>query len=79
MVHLIFQVIPLCWCLMEKKTEAAYLAVLSLIRAHLGNWSFNRVVTDFEDAIINAFRITFNVDVQGCFFHSVNVSYEDFV
>ncbi len=59
---------------MEKKSEAAYVAVLSLIRAHLGHWSFNKVVTDFEDAIINAFQATFQVDVQGCFFHSVNVS-----
>ncbi|KAK3921776.1 UDP-N-acetylglucosamine--N-acetylmuramyl-(pentapeptide) pyrophosphoryl-undecaprenol N-acetylglucosamine transferase 1 [Frankliniella fusca] len=65
-------VIPLCWCLMERKTEHAYIAVLMIIRQHLGNWRFNRVITDFEDAMINAFRAVFQVEVQGCYFHSAN-------
>lgn len=72
------QIIPLAWCLMARKTEAAYIAVLSIIRARLRTWNFERVVCDFEDAIMNAARAVFRVEVQGCFFHSVNVSLQEF-
>jgi len=68
-----FKVIPLMWALMERKSESAYVAVLSLLRVHLRFWSFQKVICDFEDAVINAFETVFNVNVQGCFFHSVNV------
>ncbi|XP_026290444.2 uncharacterized protein LOC113215088 [Frankliniella occidentalis] len=57
---------------MERKTEHAYVAVLLLIRQQLMHWNFRRVVSDFEDAIINAFRYVFQIEVQGCYFHSVN-------
>ncbi|KAK3910717.1 LexA repressor [Frankliniella fusca] len=65
-------VIPLLWAVMERKTECAYTAVLTLLRTHLINWRFNLVISDFEDAIINAFTAVFAVDVQGCFFHSAH-------
>ncbi|KAJ1531327.1 hypothetical protein ONE63_000011 [Megalurothrips usitatus] len=65
-------VIPLCWCLMERKTEAAYVAVLTYLRNHMVRWNFIRVVCDFEDAIINAFTRVFGVQVQGCLFHSAH-------
>jgi len=69
------QVLPLCWCLMEKKTQPAYESVLQLIRARLPHYRFTKVVTDFEDAIINAFRNVFHgVEVQGCLFHAADVS-----
>lgn len=70
----LLQVIPLCWSLMQSKSQPAYESVLTLIRTHLGEWSFTKVVCDFEDAIINAFRLVFNVDTQGCLFHSADVS-----
>ncbi|KAK3918561.1 Tryptophan 2,3-dioxygenase, partial [Frankliniella fusca] len=63
-------VLPICWCLMQNKSQAGYEAVLSLIRDRLGLWNFSTVVCDFEDAIMNAFRNVFNVDVQGCLYHA---------
>ncbi|KAK3923961.1 Aspartate carbamoyltransferase [Frankliniella fusca] len=68
-IHL---VIPLVWVLMERKSEAAYVAVLNLLRAHLIEWRFRLVISDFEDAIMNAFRAVFGVEVQGCFFHAAH-------
>lgn len=65
-------VIPLCWCLMESKSQAAYEAVLGLIRVNLGNWRFTKVISDFEDAIMNSFHIVFQVEVQGCLFHAAD-------
>ncbi|KAK3929153.1 Aspartate carbamoyltransferase [Frankliniella fusca] len=65
-------VIPLVWVLMERKSEAAYVAVLNLLRAHLIEWRFRLVISDFEDAIMNAFRAVFGVEVQGCFFHAAH-------
>ncbi|XP_034250361.1 uncharacterized protein LOC117650857 [Thrips palmi] len=65
-------VVPLCWCLMESKTESAYIAVLLLLRTHLIWWSFERVICDFEDAMIAAFSMVFQVPVQGCLFHAVS-------
>lgn len=65
---IILQVIPLCWCLMQNKSQAAYEAVLLLIRDNLGAWNFISVVCDFEDGMINAFRSIFNTDVQGACF-----------
>lgn len=65
---------PLCWCLMQNKSQAGYEAVLQLIKDHLGLWNFTSVVCDFEDAIINAFKNIFdNVEVQGCLFHASDV------
>lgn len=58
---------------MQNKSQAGYEAVLSLIRDHLGQWNFNSVVCDFEDAMMNAFKNIFNIDVQGCLFHSSDV------
>ncbi|KAK3917045.1 Cis-2,3-dihydrobiphenyl-2,3-diol dehydrogenase [Frankliniella fusca] len=63
-------VIPLCWCLMQNKSQAAYEAVLLLIRNHLGIWNFSTVICDFEDAMIVAFKNIFDVEVQGCLFHA---------
>ncbi|KAK3923462.1 Cyclomaltodextrinase, partial [Frankliniella fusca] len=62
-------VIPLAWFLMERKTEAAYIEALLLLRAKLQQWNATTVVCDFEDAMMNAFRLVLGVDVQGCLFH----------
>lgn len=59
---------------MDSKSESAYVSILTLLRTSLVHWSFNTVVTDYEDAIINAFTIVFGVHVQGCLFHSATVS-----
>ncbi|KAK3920547.1 Nonribosomal peptide synthetase TES [Frankliniella fusca] len=67
-----YQIIPLFWCLMERKTEAAYVSVLIQLQNHLQQYNFHKVVTDYEDAIINAFKLVFRVEVQGCFFHSAS-------
>lgn len=73
-LNVLLQVIPLCWCLMETKSQDAYESILLLLRAHLGQWRFSKVVSDFEDAIINAFTNVFGVVVQGCLFHAADVS-----
>ncbi|XP_034246653.1 uncharacterized protein LOC117648302 [Thrips palmi] len=57
---------------MQNKSQDAYESVLTLIRTHLQHWIFTKVVCDFEDAMINAFRIVFGVDTQGCYFHAVD-------
>ncbi|KAK3920809.1 Cilia- and flagella-associated protein 54 [Frankliniella fusca] len=71
-------VVPLAWFLMERKSEAAYIAALSLLRAKLRHWNATLVICDYEDAMMNAFRIVLAVDVQGCLFHSAHaISYFD--
>lgn len=69
----VYQVIPLVWCLMESKSESAYTAVLLQLRARLRRWNFRTAVSDYEDAIINAVEAVFGIDIQGCYFHYVNV------
>ncbi|KAK3930126.1 L-cysteine:1D-myo-inositol 2-amino-2-deoxy-alpha-D-glucopyranoside ligase [Frankliniella fusca] len=65
-------VIPLAWFLMERKTQDAYVEALMLLRAKLQNWSATTIVCDYEDAMMNAFRLVLGVEVQGCLFHSAH-------
>lgn len=58
---------------MENKSQAAYESVLLLLQAHIPHWRLRKAISDFEDAIINAFRNVFGAEVQGCLFHSANV------
>ncbi|KAK3921644.1 Anthranilate--CoA ligase, partial [Frankliniella fusca] len=64
-------IIPLGWVLMERRTEAAYTAVLREIRNLVGNFpNLNRFISDFELAIRNSVAEVFpGVSLQGCFFH----------
>jgi hypothetical protein len=65
-----FQVIPVAYCLMQSKLEVAYVHILNWLRARA--LSFQRLVTDFERAQINAWRRVFGaVDHSGCLFHYV--------
>ncbi|XP_034247294.1 uncharacterized protein LOC117649035 [Thrips palmi] len=66
-------VIPLGWVLMQRRTTAAYEAVLRTIRLMLrGAPNLQRIITDFEQATRRAFGTVFpDVHQQGCFFHLV--------
>ncbi|KAK3913489.1 ATPase RavA [Frankliniella fusca] len=63
-------VLPLVWCLMDSKSESAYISVLLQIRARIIGWTFRIAISDYEDAIINAVEAVFAVEVQG-YFHYV--------
>lgn len=58
---------------MDSKSQSAYTSVLLQIRARLIQWNFTLAVSDYEDAIINSIEAVFGVEVQGCYFHYVNV------
>lgn len=60
---------------MERKSEAAYVEALLLLRSKLRVWNATTVICDYEDAMMNAFRLVLSVDVQGCLFHSAQVSF----
>lgn len=75
---LFVQVILLLWCLMESKTEAAYISVFLFLRNRLGHWIVDQAKCDFEDAMINAFRLVFGIQVLVCYLHYVNVGIQCF-
>lgn len=58
---------------MESRTEAAYTAVLQLLRNHIGDLMARRVITDYEWAQRNAWTNVFGVNVQGCLWHMCRV------
>ncbi|XP_026290929.1 uncharacterized protein LOC113215512 [Frankliniella occidentalis] len=64
-------IIPLGWVLMERRTQAAYTAVMTTVRALLRDLpNLERFISDFELAIHNSVAEIFpNVTLQGCFFH----------
>ncbi|KAK3918472.1 Protein CbxX, chromosomal [Frankliniella fusca] len=70
------QIIPLCVCLMERKSGHTYKILLQSIKT-LNPLFHPRVIhTDFETAEYSAFMEVFdNVTVEGCLFHFSNVSW----
>lgn len=65
-----FHNISLGVALMECRSQNAYVAVLELLRQHLGaNIHLTKVITDFEVGMQNAFEQVFHVRVQGCLWH----------
>lgn len=69
-MYFFFQIIPLGWVLMGRRSEAAYDAVLELLKNLNPEIYPSHVVTDFEIAQQQAWRTAFpRCKVQGCLFH----------
>ena len=68
------QIFPLFYCLLPDKTEETYVRMFIMLKniCHSLNiqLNFNRIVSDFELALINAIARVFpGVQHQGCLFH----------
>ncbi|XP_008547926.3 uncharacterized protein LOC103571517 [Microplitis demolitor] len=62
--------LPLIYILAPNKTQRLYESVLEIIRAALPNYKPVRMMIDFEDAFMIAFKIKYSgVLLSGCFYH----------
>jgi hypothetical protein len=71
------KVLPAVYVLMANRTEASYVKVLNELKNLQANLNPSSIMTDFEKASINAFKITFpNASNRGCFFHFCQCIYK---
>ncbi|XP_057336265.1 uncharacterized protein LOC130674850 isoform X2 [Microplitis mediator] len=62
--------LPLIYILAPNKTQRLYENVLAIIRDALPNYKPARMMTDFEDAFVMAFKTKYSgVSLAGCYFH----------
>ncbi|XP_034946419.1 uncharacterized protein [Chelonus insularis] len=62
--------VPLVYLLSPDKTKSTYIKFLKVLRQSLPNFSPKRIVVDFEEAFIEAFKgIYSGVKISGCSFH----------
>ncbi|CAI6377539.1 unnamed protein product [Macrosiphum euphorbiae] len=75
-IHLILQnhSIPICFVLMETKTEVAYKKVLGQFKTKFPNVRPTSIMIDFETGLHNAFQQTYpEATILSCWFHFVQV------
>ncbi|CAI6370943.1 unnamed protein product [Macrosiphum euphorbiae] len=75
-IHLILQnhSIPICFVLMETKTEVAYKKVLEQFKTKFPNVRPTSIMIDFETGLHNAFQQTYpEATILSCWFHFVQV------
>lgn len=71
---LIPQGFPIIFCLMGRKTQAAYTAVFEIVAKIAPNLKPIVVISDFELGLMNSAEMTFmNKKMQGCWFHYIYV------
>eukprot|EP00102_Acyrthosiphon_pisum_P016294 XP_008187200.1 PREDICTED: uncharacterized protein LOC100569497 isoform X3 [Acyrthosiphon pisum] len=73
-IHLIIQnhSIPICYVLMESKTQEAYTKVLNRFKVIFQNVQPSVIMTDYERGLRNAFAITYpEAELVSCYFHYV--------
>lgn len=64
------QVFPVFYCLMTRKTTAAYLGVFKFIEQKLFKLKPVLIMTDYEDGLRLGIRKHWpEVDIRGCWFH----------
>lgn len=70
-ILIIFQSIPIVYCLMETKTRTFYVRVILYIKdSILPNFNPQTIVTDFESALRESLTDHFiSARAQGCWFH----------
>lgn len=71
-IHAVYRrhVIPVVFALLRKKSTDTYDRLIDEILKVAPNWSPIRVMMDFEQASINAFKRKFpSVALSGCYFH----------
>ncbi len=69
------QILPLCVCLMESKSEHTYTILLQAIKELNPGFKPDKIHTDFEFAEYNSFKKVFvDATVEGCLYHYSNVS-----
>lgn len=63
-------IIPLVYILLMSKTDKTYTTMFSLIKSQIPNWNPNKILIDFEKAVINSIQtILPNTEIKGCYFH----------
>ncbi|KAF0703852.1 MULE domain-containing protein [Aphis craccivora] len=75
-IHLILQnhSIPVCFVLMESKSEASYKKVLEEFKAKFPNVRPTSIMIDYESSLRNAFSNVYpEAAVSSCWFHYVQV------
>jgi len=69
------QSIPVCYVLMESKTQVAYQKVITHFKTIFPNIQPSKIMTDFEIGLRNAFTNVYpNAEIVACFFHYVQAS-----
>lgn len=59
---------------MNRKTEAAYLAVINKLKELIPNYAPEIILTDYERALYNSLEAAYpTATVHGCFFHFAQV------
>lgn len=63
-------IIPLVYVFLMSKTEKSYTTMFRLIKSQIPNWNPNRIVIDFERAVIKSIQIVLpKTEIKGCYFH----------
>lgn len=75
-IHGVFsgQSFPLLYCFMSRKTQVAYVRMLTVVKEKLSEKNIDfvprRIQIDFEQAAFNAIRVVFpEAEIRGCYFH----------
>lgn len=69
------QSIPICYVLMESKTQVAYEKVITQFNTIFPNIQPSIIMTDYEIGLRNAFRKVYpNADMVSCWFNYVQAS-----
>lgn len=68
------QSIPICYVLMESKTQEAYIKVLHRFKIIFSTVQPLVIITDYERGLRNAFSLTYpEAELKPCWFHYVQV------
>eukprot|EP00102_Acyrthosiphon_pisum_P027677 XP_016664887.1 PREDICTED: uncharacterized protein LOC107885725 [Acyrthosiphon pisum] len=76
-MHIIIQnhSVPICYIIMESKTQNAYLTVLTSFKSIFPNVKPSVIMTDYEVGLKNAFSIVYpDAILVSCWFHYVQAS-----
>lgn len=70
-----FQILPVAWSLMSRKSTACYVAVIERFKLFTQHVTVLSYMTDFEAGLRKALRESYpNATAQSCYFHFVQVS-----
>lgn len=70
MVHYMFQIFPICYVLMSRKTAECYVDVFKYVEEHVLKLEAKEFITDFEGGLRKAVEICYpNSVLRGCWFH----------
>lgn len=66
-------IMPLIYVLLSDRTKETYFKMFRIIKSQIPEWEPTLFITDFEEAVIQAFKKLFpNAEHQGCYYHCTN-------